>query len=625
MEMQVELDSIDPEAEPGTIEAAGAQSITVDSIDPEAEPGTISLGLDLNLDSIVNQSQPATIIVYEQEDTVKPGVLIAVSGGVSRRITWKQSTFRLTRSTNGRDTGSFSQRLIEGDVPLEPGDEVTLIWLDDLKFGGLVESTTESALDGQDEETNLAVTLSGYGAYWDRITIHKKYTLPLGAITKIILFDIWLEHLTQFGVTYDYSGPVAFCGEMTFHYISGTETKRQLELRSPNHKIWIDENKRLRYENITSPDDSAPFSITDGSSNWKDLSVTRSRSQKRNRMWVLPSKDIQSISTELFTADGTEQSFPTLYNLDIKPIVKLDGVAQVVTPVGIYPAGFQVTYVPGGVGVFFITPPTAGQVVSIQSPIPFNQATKSEDEADIAANGLYESSYQAKDMDTLEAAQSLGDGLLPMYVGDTETGELSTNDVITDDQWLRPGMGITINKTKPNMSGTYTVESCQDSEQDGVLWRHTYQLRKGPGFDLGSSNINEIQVASRVSAVAVRRRISVYMGKETFISTGVVPGFESIPVVPGGVSLDSWDFRFLDAPLGSDVIIDILVDGSSIFPVGNANKPHIPAGSTDTVSGFNFLTPGQRYAGGEAVQFNIIQVGSTSAGRLGTGHLVFRS
>ena len=80
-----------------------------------------------------------------------------------------------------------------------------------------------------------------------------------------------------------------------------------------------------------------------------------------------------------------------------------------------------------------------------------------------------------------------------------------------------------------------------------------------------------------------------------------------------GGTLTGWDARACGAaPTGSDAILDILLNGSTIF---QTTKIVIPAGSTSFVIGTGFLTGGVTVLPGDKLQGKVIQKGSTIAGK----------
>jgi hypothetical protein len=569
----------------------------------------------ITLLSIAPKAQlgPLTIIVGGN------GTALLLNG---QQLSWKESSFRITRRLNSSDSASFQLEHYAGDDYPEEGDEVVMIWEGTRIFGGYVLNVEEDTQDGQDDKSLLTVNLTGYDSLFDNLVVAKLYTVPIGGLPQIILYDIWATKLAPRGITYNYgAGPSVLLGDTLFKYVTVREAINTLLAQSPDWSIWIDENKQLRFERTNGAGHNAPFIIEDGLDNWDSLKVTKDRSRFRNRQWVLPSKDLKSLFTDTHTGDGSTTAFSTTYALATKPIILVDGVAQVVTELGNWIAGYQCWYVPGGIGVFFVAAPGSTLEVDIEYPSPFPLAVSAQDDASIADVGLYEASYQAKDIIDVDSAQALAQGLLDLNKQDSVTIELVYNSD-NNEFWLKPGMSLSIDKTIPNFSGDATVQEVSSAEQDLVLWRHTVTLAAGPGDVTDSTTENQILVSSRVPSTGKTVIITLNLGEDITgltnpgVELGISTTFTRIPVILGGCVLDSWSFIDpVDPPTGAALIADIQIDGTSIFLGGDDNKPTIPDGDTTEQAGFNFATPNQRFIGGEIVRTDVLQIGSTTPGK----------
>lgn len=526
-----------------------------------------------------------------------------------KQLLYMESTFKVISNVNGKDRASCSFLYKSGPKP-QPEQRCYLNARGIRRFGGIIDKITKIALPGQNTYVKYEMDLSGYGYIFDDIIVHKLYTLPIGGLPGIILYDIWKEHLQPRGVLkFGDAGPNVVLGEILFHYITGTEVINQLLSRSPGWSIWIDENNVLRFEQTSGITPNAGFSISEGSANWDTLNTTVSRRPRRNRVWVLPSKDMQGSFTEIYTASAGQTAFPTVYNQNTAPTVIVDGVKQVIAEQGNAVPGRQFYYVPNGIGVFADVAMTGGEAVSIVYQNPFPIATMSEDPVAIAADGLKEMVYHAKNADDLDTAQALGDGLLTMYREDSEDVSLKYNEV-DNSIWIKPGKVVGIELASLDLTGGYTCESVTYTEQEDSLWRIDASLRKGAGSTSKDQQIAEMLVNSRGVTNTIPVRLTAEFGKSSagVTTTGLLPDYWVIPVVLGGVRFKDWDLSALKIPVtGSDLIIDFLVNGSSVFAAGD--RPRIPVGSTTVQRGYNLLAPDTKYVGGEMVEIQIIQVG----------------
>lgn len=613
----------------GSPVVALVQTVSPSSIASAEAFGTPTIGSGVQvLSSIESEESFGVPMVLTDEDEERA---IFVDG--ERFAPW-ESSLKIERTLNTRDRGTLVYLRRDG-LPVYGRDVEVLMVVDgDRKFGGFVESSLEEAIDAHDDKSRVTLNLAGFGAYFDRFVVAELYDVrhgPVSVLASIILYDIWYKHLRQFGVTFDYPNNQVNIdiGVILFHYIKGQEAINQIKARTPGYDIWIDEHKALQFKSTTGVSPNAPFSISDGSNNWDFLSVLKSQGRKRNVQYVLPSKDLASFWTELYTADGVQVVFNTQFQQVFKPRVFVDTgggpVEQIVAASGEWLAGWQFAYVPGGVGLLAATAPAAGAIVTIQYPSPFQLAAKAVDQPSIDAVGVFEEVYHAKDVTDWPTTEAIAEGLLERNVEDYEEVHLKWNNgandagVARNPEWLKPGMVVSIEKNYPELTGNYTVEAVSSFEQAVTLWRHEATLRKGMNAVMEEARMVEMLTASRMATVSPPLRLTIALGMDNppdenpGIELGLLTDFDVVPRHMGGISFRDWEFQSDDPPLGADLIVDVLIDGVSIFEAGQL--PTIPAGSTSLQRGFRFEDIDARYYGGEKVTVNVTQIGSTFAGR----------
>jgi len=186
-------------------------------------------------------------------------------------------------------------------------------------------------------------------------------------------------------------------------------------------------------------------------------------------------------------------------------------------------------------------------------------------------------------------------------------------------------MIIDVNRTYPTASGLYTVEQVSSREEDLALWRHTVTLRAGEGDVTDLQALEAFRASGRLWVNIPPTLATMEIAKDNPPDTN--PGL-AVGLQPdtyrfrGSGVIASWDARFsVDFPVGADIIIDLLKNGVSIFPSGNANKINITAGSSAEFSGFRFVSDNLAYSDGDLLTMNVIQVGSTTPGKNGLVHL----
>lgn len=578
---------------------------------------------------------------------VSASQLLIGSGGSWTQYAWKESTFHIEKTLTAEWSAEFSLDHFEGDTLPTPGQEVAMFWQGTKRWGGIIRKVDQIGQQGASSQSPkwmvLNIECGGYSSFLDRVLAAIFFTLPMGAASGIIAYELWRIYLqTNFGTTKDLTTvPNYATGEVLFHYVTMREAFRRLADVSPGWDIWIDDNNELQFAD-TSPATgtlAAPFNIRDGA--WADdaasinpdsMTVESSNERFRNRQYVLPRANLLSLREETTAATAGQSTFETQYVQNTAALVTVDGVAEACTELGTW-TGAPWFFVPGGIGLFR-TPGApalaAGAVVVIAYPNPFPLAFVAENAASIAAIGLYESIYQTKNIIDGASCQSLADGLLEMFGTDGDFPKRITFSYNSNRQsaWVTPGMIIDINHTFPNFTGDATIEQVISDEQELNLWRHTVTCRVNLGEVTDEATLEDVILSgARVPIISPPERATFELDiDDVGQATGLWTNRYTVRIPPGLVSfgIASWDWWFpSNPPTGASYIVDILLNGTSIFATGNANKINVPAGSTSVQTGIQFVTNNIRVYDGDVLSINVIQVGSTNPGGYSLGHLNF--
>lgn len=547
---------------------------------------------------------------------------------------WKDSTFRITKQLSGTWTAEFDIDYLGVSTPVSGvnrpavGDEVAMFWDSAKRFGGFVQTVSETGHKGTDASvpgritySTLHVKCGGYQLITDRVIIAKFFTLFLGGVSGITVYEIWREKLVQFGITKVGTSPATYMGEQLFQYVTVTEAFNKIKMRDPGYDWWIDDNKELHYES-TNPSGSpnAPFTIRNGDRNVNEMTVNKSNVRFRNRQWVLPSADVAGFRTDPHVGDGVNFLFSTDYALNATPIVKVGGVNQSVTEIGNWIPGWEFYYIPGGIGVFAASPPGLGVAVTISYPNPFPLAFFAEDAASIASVGLYEAIWQSKNVFDQETAESEAAGLLALY------GENGFNDEIVFEYdsanqpaWLTPGMIVDVARTFPTVSGNFTVEQVSSQEFGGTLFKHTVTMRSGLGEVGDAQALDQFRISARtvVRGTIIPATLEIDING-VGVQVGVLP---NTFVVENACVIESWDILFAAyPPTGADIVIDARLNGNTIF-ASATDMIRAQAGASTLQTGRTFNASNIELRVGDIITFSVIQVGSTFPGRFGVLHL----
>lgn len=568
-----------------------------------------------------------------------------IIGGVSYGL-WKAETFRREENLGSTYSASVQMRYTGGSKPTK--NQSAAVFIDSVKrFGGYVKTIGETAVPSQPFESILTIELEGYGARLDRIVVAMLYNAATGALVRTIVYDLWYRYLRPLGITYTSGAdPGVLIAPILFHYDTLRVAFQKLLDQAPGWSLWIDSGGDLKLADTNGVGDAAPFELSRTGVNpalWEQtksadtITVRESNEQFRNREYVVPSSDLVGQHTETFTGDGVKSQFFTVYPLTSDPVVTVDGVSQRIDLIT-NPSGGEVYYRPGTtefsfhsvIGPSGNTAPPPGAVIVITYVAPWQLACVAQDDASIADVGPFEHVTQAQNVTDVDSGNALAQARLDLY-GPAGVLPKSITYAYNSGQqaaWLEPGMLQTVNWTFPDVSGVYTVRSVSTEEQgQASFWRHTVVLGLGPTDVTGVSDAQAlIQSALRRTNVKTPTLATLEIAINGLdLSTDPADLKNTYRFLGSGV-IASWDARMLPfPPAGSDVIVDLLKNGVSIFrassPFSQSDVIVIPDGSTAEQSGFRFVSDNLAYADGDVLTAVIIQVGSSTPGKFLLVHL----
>lgn len=570
------------------------------------------------------------------------------------RCEWIESTLRIEKVLGARSSATFSvysPNWPGGGRP-EQQDEVQIFVDQEKRFGGLIQSFSERSLQSR-EDSIFDVRCTDYQSYTDRVVVAKLYTIELGGLITIIVADIVATYLAQFGITFGFvSDPGVVLDDELFHYVTATEALNRLVDKAPGYSWWIDQDKTLHFQ-VAGTAGAAAFNLSDAEPqrNWDTMSVTSSDRVFRNRQWVLPSSDVAAMLQEDFAGDGSTVGFFTQYAFSngAYPVIyvwdegdhpdPLPSDRQIVT---LFPnwdvPGYQWYFFEGNRAIYRnvnLAPVGSGLTIRVVYPAPFPLAFKAEDTASIAAVGLYEAVQQAKDVTTQELAEQTAAALLEAYAGDGYQQQV-TFDYNSAQQplWLDVGQSITINTAAPLTSGTYFIERVVSQEQELTVWRHTVTARTGQAPVGDQAAVQAMRTAARVTQDLFFVYATFEIGMTVVGLTN--PGLQTGPIlntykVPGkqegqrvGV-ISSWDIiARTTPPEGADIVIDVFLNGVSIFFDDDEDKIVLPDGTDTLVVGYVFRELNIPVYTGDIITAEVLQVGSDEPGKDIVFHVTMR-
>jgi len=576
---------------------------------------------------------PSTAVVFLPTILAAADMQLFIAGAP---IAWLESTMNIDLVLGQIGKASFS---IFSTTTYRPNvyDEVIFYRKGIRRFGGFVQSVQDNLVGSLDAHI-LMVQCVDFNGLLDRVIVAKLYTIPIGGLGWIIIFDLILVYLTQFGVTFAgfaNSGP--FLGEVLFHYVTLGQAIAQIVQAAPSIVFWIDAYKMAHYAGAGSAAPqgfgAAPYAITDTSQNYQaegspsGFSVTPDGTLYRNKQWVLPSANVLSLRVETFTGDGSTTGFFTLYVLSNPPVVSVNGANQIVGTLGAtLPPGWQWYFIPGGQGVFQRpgdTPLSNSDTLTVAYPNPFALAISVENDAEIARVGLVEAIVQPQNVFDLTTAESMASGLLAAYCPNVPLVLVFTTNEELDPNWLTPGMTITVQKTIPSVpTQDFTVQEVNSQEEGLRVFRHTVTCRSNGGTldtQSGMLTLSQGALAATNNNATETGGVKLAQSISGVTNPGLATGDsgEFYIFLYDGV-LSYWSISFPnDPPTGADIVVDALVNGVSILPSASALKIVLPAGQTTEEQGYLFVSNNKAVKKGDVLTFNVLQVGSTNPGTNG--------
>ncbi len=466
------------------------------------------------------------------------------------------------------------------------GDEVVIYEGTTRFFAGVIDSIEEAGYGQGVDLIEQTVDCVDNGVLCDRRIIGHKYELWEGALASITMAQIAMAKLADLGVRYVTTSNDGYLGVQVFNWETVTEAYNKIAA-AVGCDWRIDFFRNLYLVSKDAGYMAAPFSLTNTAGDWYDLRVGRTRSRKRNRQGVRNSQDLKTLWTDTFHGDNSRRIFVPMAFLEARPIVRVNGVDQVVVAPGesyAYDWLWQTASVMQNLAA---TPLGPGDTLEVLYPSPLSHVEWAEDAADIAANGLYEAVDEVRDVPTIEAMQYIAAALLAAGQQDRISASFRT-----DRPGLEPGMLLTINTTRPLLNDTLLIQSVESEEQGKKFFRHNVRatsISAQPSTLLAAWQ--RVATAGRQPKDRVVERIGFALA-ETIegldnpgLTTGVKPAVRT--ATKSGVARDCSLFFNCAGATTSEVVIDVLQNGVSIF---GTDKMVWPAGATEVQLNFIFAT-----------------------------------
>jgi len=543
-------------------------------------------------------------------------------GGADRSRFIANPSIEITDQIGARATASFKVIPKDGEeYAPELWDEILIIHNASgaaRLFAGFVESFDRLDWTGTSGYYEITVRCSDYGQILDRRLVAKFYNNANGSYASIIGFDIVDKFLQGTGLTYGNLGGDGYVGDdVLFNWRTAAEAFQELADRA-NLEVRVTPYKVVGFVSKDSGTGSAPFAIEQNDGNWRTMQISQSKTRFANSVKVRNSRDVAALWTDTVEATG-EYLYFTQYPLTVKPLILIDGVEVddalicELSEVGTTP-GWQWYYIDRTPGVSFNQSyPAPVGTIDIIYPSRVSYVAIAEDQASIDTYGLYEVLEETKDITNLDALQTYAESILAR----ASVIPVSLS-IETDRGGLEPGQLLTVDAN--GIDGGFLVEQVSMREIARNFPRWTITASNAPQrANRGTAFFTKLMSAARQPVDRIDSAISFTLAETINGDTNVgleVMTPEAFRTARKGGWIKLVRLGFNSIAKGtlttSDIVVDILRNGVSIFPA--ANKLRLRAGRTNPVTRFNFVdapTP-YRIEEGDVFTLDILEADSSA-------------
>lgn len=405
-------------------------------------------------------------------------ILTIASTDQSRLL--KVGSLSVSDEINSRNTCSFTLWSSTGFRP-NIGQQIVVTEDADTIFSGTIDEIVETReVNMYGTELNeFQIQCVDFNQICDRHHVSRIYSnQTMQAIVQdIVLQDLFGEGISSTG--YIETGPII--ERAIFNYQSVTEAFN--DIADLTGYAWnVDYNKELHF--FARETNTAPFSLTDTSNNFRRVRVKTSREQYRNKQIIRAGQDVTNSRTETFFGDGALQTFNLSYPVAYEPTITLDTVAQTVGIRNV-DTGMQWYWAKNEKEIshdITLGAISSTQVLSVTYQGLFSLIlTDIKDQVEIAARsaieggtGVYENVEDDPDLDTNNMAVDKANGLLRRF------GKIASSiEFETDTAGLQSGQLIDINITTHGINGQYLIDTVNISDISGQFLRYDIRALSG--------------------------------------------------------------------------------------------------------------------------------------------------
>jgi hypothetical protein len=377
-----------------------------------------------------------------------------------KEVTVQKSSFSINDRLNERTTTAFV--VVNPSFEIDVGMEFEIEESMEIIARGSIDNVTQSG----DHIIYVQVSGVDFSQLTDKRVIADSFekTLSGDIVRSFIQKTFSQEGITEGNIQ---SGPEI--EKAVFNYEDGNATMNYLQ-EVTGYNWEVDNNKKLHFFDRST--NTAPFSLSDTSSNYTGLSVKKTRGKYRNRQYLRAGQDVTDVQTERFKGDGEQRTFAVGFKIAKVPTVKVNGVIQSVGIRGL-DDGKQFYWSKGEKELTqddSETKLTDTDIVEInyQGFFPIkvvidNSSGISDRKKVEGGSGIYEHIAQEENIDTQAAAMQFATGKLEKLGTIPKVVTFNTHV-----KGLKSGQLLPIKNIKHNLDDKFLIESVTARDDNGL-------------------------------------------------------------------------------------------------------------------------------------------------------------
>jgi len=565
--------------------------------------------------------------------------------GTERSIVFRSVS--ISKRLNGRATGSCIIQSPEslGWIP-QPGEEI-IIRRDDVKmFGGVIEAVDGYFIDYPKQAyPRFSCRLVDYSWILDKRRLAGRF-YDAGLTLNAVVFDVWTDFLNAEGIPWNTSY-VDYTPVLTSDIESNTyETITQFFTRLANltgRQWWVDFEKYVHFaQYIPASAAAAPINIAYNLDTARNISISSSRTQYRNRQWVRAGVDVVNSFTDPFTATAGQDLFVTTYRMNAIVSVTIDSD----------PATFSLTqgledffYVRGSDGLYRDQHAefTGGEEIIVVYQTPAANVVSAQDDAEITVRaaieggtGIHEAIDEMSTIVTQEEADAYAEGMVRRFgaLGIPLEVKFETDSALGADG-IEPGQKLNVNI--PNLGvddEDLIISDVQASCVFDELWRYNVTCVRGESLQSWDQYLNRVvEIARQGPDAGTVAATTAGGGSEVWACWVIADGADAevgtdvanpviVDIAEGEIATPIEALiltKYGDEPTGANLIVDINycqpaspLSSASIF---GATKLVKTAGNTSVESQVGLASPIPAFLKHGWLTIDVDDIGSANPGK----------